>query len=135
MVDFAKLRSMTAADRAALDEKCRNDEIIAERNKRAELSKKSIDITLTEDAEIRSTLSGETIVTLKGINANGQATRATYFRPTYISQEAINNVTPTFVVGKKLTLLGYWKKHEWKDRQGKRMSAWTFQTMTIKADD
>src|SRR3546814_6587913 len=61
MVDFAKLRSITPAERAIADEELRNAEIIAERNERAALSKTTINFTLAEDAELRSTMAGAKI--------------------------------------------------------------------------
>src|SRR3546814_1624772 len=73
MVDFAKLRSITPAERAIADEELRNAEIIAERNERAALSKTTIKFTLAEDAELRSTMAGEKIVHLIGNTPDGRS--------------------------------------------------------------
>src|SRR3546814_14798965 len=89
MVDFAKLRSITPAERAIADEELRNAEIIAERNERAALSKTTIKFTLAEDAELRSTMAGEKIVHLIGNTPDGRDARAVYKAPSYITESSV----------------------------------------------
>src|SRR3546814_13080142 len=89
MVDFAKLRSITPAERAIADEELRNAEIIAERNERAALSKTTIKFTLAEDAELRSTMAGEKIVHLIGNTPDGREPRAVYKAPSYIPDSSV----------------------------------------------
>jgi hypothetical protein len=131
MVDFAKLRSMTPADRAAQDEQRREDEYRFEVTKRAELSKASVVITLTEDAEMRFNSATEKRVLLIGTNDRGQPTRAVYIAPSFTTDGDVYNLAASLVAGKKMQLNGHWLKRRWKDRAGKNVETWEFQTMTI----
>lgn len=134
MVDFSKLLSQTPAERAAADEERRHAEIIAERNKRTALSKATIILTLAEGAELRSDMSGEKTVYLTGSTPDGRPARAVYTAPSYISDDAVYSVTDRLIAGSKLSLKGYWRKRQWKDRSGNPQSVWEFQTMTILHD-
>lgn len=131
MVDFAKLRSSTPAERAAEEEQRHEDEYRFEVARRAALSKTSIVITLTEDAELRCSSSSEKHVFLVGKNDRGQPTRAIYIAPSFITDGTVYNVTAALVSGKKLQLNGHWLKRRWKNRERKMIEVWEFQTMTI----
>src|SRR3546814_2492734 len=100
MVDFAKLRSITPAERAIADEALRNAEIIAERNERAALSKTTLKFTLAENAELRSTMAGEKIVPLIGNTPDGRDARAVYKAPSYITPSYVFSVPATLNSGR-----------------------------------
>src|SRR3546814_1809087 len=122
---------ISPAERAIADEELRNAEIIAERNERAALSKTTIKFTLAEDAELRSTMAGEKIVHLIGNTPDGRDARAVYKAPSYITDSSVFSVTAKLNAGRTVELVGYWRKRNWKDRNGKAQSVWEFQTMTL----
>src|SRR3546814_6991533 len=102
-------------------------------NERAALSKTTIKFTLAEDAELRSTMAGEKIVHLIGNTPDGRDARAVYKAPSYITDSSVFSVTAKLNAGRTVELVGYWRKRNWKDRNGKAQSVWEFQTMTLLA--
>src|SRR3546814_20817224 len=109
MVDFAKLRSITPAERAIADEELRTAEIIAERNERAALSKTTINFTLAEAAALRSTMAGEKIVHLIGNTPDGRDARAASTAPSYITDTSVFSVPAKLNAGSTVDLVCYWR--------------------------
>lgn len=104
MVDFSKLRALTADEIIEADQRRRDQTIAADITRRRERCRKAVTITLSQDAERRFSLSGT-----HGKQSNGWPVRATWFAPDYLTDEQFNKFANELTEGTELVLNGYWK--------------------------
>jgi hypothetical protein len=72
MIDFSKLRILTAAERQRDDEQRIARQIEEDLKRRREWSRKSVTVTLSLEAEFRHTLSGGQCLHLRGAHASSK---------------------------------------------------------------
>ena len=112
MIDFSKLRVLTAEERQAADERAAQQEIAADRKQREERATKTLALTLKHDAEFRFAMSGDGIIGMSGKDGQGRDNRAIFYAPSDFSREAINHILQGLVEDAAVKLAGYWKKRE-----------------------
>ncbi|CCW16943.1 hypothetical protein EBBID32_12820 [Sphingobium indicum BiD32] len=130
MIDFKRLAEQTPEDRAARDAKRERDEKDADAKRRAEWSKTTIDARLSEDVEMRSTPSGDTIASLRCIADNGDTFTAIYWLPPH-RPDAAERIAATLRAGLGVCLAGYWKRRQWTDRDGNPRQVREFQAQYV----
>jgi len=123
---------MTPEERAARDTERQQAEIDADRKRRDEWSKKTVMAELTEDVELRSTSSGEHLAIFHCIKAENDAFAATYWLPPH-SPNSREVLTRHFQKGATVILKGYWKRREWRDRDGQPRASWEFRAQRVAA--
>lgn len=109
MVDFSKFRVRTAEEMRAEDEKRHARAVDEDLARRRERSRRSVSITLEDDAESRVTLSGPPLIHLRGSQADRKPVRTTWFAPDHMSRDEFDNFLRPLVHGSCLKLDGYWK--------------------------
>jgi hypothetical protein len=109
MFDFSKLRVLTAEELKEEDERRRSQAIAEDRTKRRERSRGNVSITLTCDAECRSTMHGTKLIDFHGTEPNGKPVRAIWYAPDHMGQEEFTGLYNRCLEGSVLRLDGYWK--------------------------
>lgn len=130
-IDFSKLRTPSREEAEAMEAEAFIAFVESDKAKRLELSKRSITITLTEDISVRSTAAGDTVLTIHGSETGRPPITAAYWVPTYL-QAGLNGLLDKLTEGALIKLEGYWKKREWRNRDGKTVSSWEFQAQFIR---
>ena len=109
MLDFAKLRALTPAEREADDLRRHAEEIALDRARRRERSEKSITLTLTLDAELRYTLTGGGVIRLRGWDERARTLAAIWYAPDDFSRDRVHEIFGRLREGTALRLDGYWR--------------------------
>jgi hypothetical protein len=113
MIDFSKLSRPTSAAERARDEQERiARHIEKDLKRRSEWSRRKAILTLTSDAEIRHTMSGDRILHLRGDDDRGRPTSARWYSPDHFEAGAVNALLDQLVEGATVRLDGYWGARE-----------------------
>lgn len=134
-IDFSKLRERTPEERAQDEARREQAAIDADDKRRSELSKKSVMITLAGPLERRSTMSGDTIASFRGMDEQGRAVSGSYFVPSYMSRDEQDAMLDGPKEGDRLKLDGYWKMREWRNQDQTLMKTWEFQAQRFSHAD
>ncbi len=108
MIDFSKLRVLTAAERQHDDEQRVALQIEEDLKRRREWSRKSVTVILALEAEFRHTLSGDQCLHLRGAQADGKTVAATWYAPEHFTRRQVDALFDQLTEGVSLTLDGYW---------------------------
>lgn len=141
MIDFKDLKSISPAEIAAnearrLEEFYQEDEASRDRG-----SKTRISMTLVQEPEFRSTLSGERTVLLRGTQ-DGQSVPsvASYKVPDRVmddrdAENSFMRQMQDIGGGDRLSLAGQWSKRKWQDREGLPRETWEFKAQHMAVGD
>ena len=117
MIDFSKLKVLTAAERQRDDEQRIARQIEEDLKRRREWSRKSVTVTLSLEAEFRHTLSGGQCLHLRGAQADGKTVAATWYAPEHFTRRQVDAIFDQLTQGVRLTLDGYWSAATFNDKK------------------
>jgi len=112
MIDFSKLTIPTAEERAAAERQRMAAEIADDGRRRCERSKRTVEVTLIEDAYATFTHSCTQIIHFYALDARQRRVRVTWFAPDFAERETIDTILDHLKADATVTLKGYWKPHQ-----------------------
>ena len=109
MLDFAKLRARTPAEREADDLQRHAEEIAADRARRRARCEKGLTLTLTLDAELRYTVGGGGVIHLRGWDERARTIAAIWYMPDDFERARVRDIFNRLREGTGVRLNGYWR--------------------------
>ena len=132
MLDFAKLRARTPAEREADDLRRHAEEIAADRARRRERSEKRLTLTLTSDAEFRYTVSGGGVIHMRGWDERARTIAAIWFMPDDFERARVRDIFNRLREATPVRLDGYWRSRTF---NGNRVFEFIAQYLAIGDDE